>query len=509
MRENPQPKSRLSRNPLVILAAAVIVALTLWVGWGVWQEVRANGGLSAGQAAAVAGSRLESIPTAIGNGIVGLINPEAVTGRPPEPVAVLPTPEPTATPVPTPTPPPTATPIRNTPTPLPTVDCITPTATPQPTPDATAVPTAEIYSVIDPATGVMAELTKAQLEEFNRSGQLPGAAVADAADPSAELAVSLAADAELPQWREYMLALINAARQEAGLSPVALGNNDAAQQHATAMLEHNFVGHWSMDGLPPYARYTRAGGVNYVSENTAGSVLQEGLTYRPHTPQESIDNLHQGFMRSPRHRANILNPWHKEVNLGLACSEFACSVAQHFAGDYVEFSAAPAISPEDNGLSFAGSLKEGFILESVQVWYDRPPHPLTLGQLDVTHSYNEGERPATFLLKPAPAGCFYSAAALAPVAFRWNAATNPYDVPPEQSRVISTIQLRPPLYPKSRLVPWTQTDQWQVDGPDFAVAANLSATLAEFGPGIYTVYILGVKDGEKVALTNYSIFVER
>ena len=501
---NPKP---IYRNPLVILAAVVIIALTLWVGWGVWQDSRENGGLAAGTAAATAGTRLQFIPTAIGNGIVGLINPEAVAGRPPEPVAALPTPEPTATPAPTATPPPTATPIRDTPTPLPTVDCVTPTATPPPPPAATAAPNTEIYSVIDPASGVMAELTKAQLAEFNRTGQLPGAAAADAANPAAAGAASLPADSGLPQWRQYMLALINAARQEAGLSPVALGSNDAAQQHAAAMLEHNFVGHWSQDGLPPYARYTRAGGVNYVRENTAGSVLQEGLTYRAHTPQESIDSLHQGFMRSPRHRENILNPWHKQVNLGIACSDFSCSVAQHFAGDYVEFSAEPVISPENNALSFAGSLKDGFTMESVQVWYDRPPHPLTLGQLDVTHSYNEGERPATFLLKPAPAGCFYSAAALAPAPFRWDAATNPYDVPPEQSRTLSTIQLRPPLYPKSRLVPWTQTERWQVEGADFAVAADLSETLAEFGPGIYTVYILGRKDGEKIALTNYSIFV--
>ena len=47
----------------------------------------------------------------------------------------------------------------------------------------------------------------------------------------------------------YMLELINTQRDRAGLNPVTLGTNTAAQIHAEAALENCFSSHWGIDGI--------------------------------------------------------------------------------------------------------------------------------------------------------------------------------------------------------------------------------------------------------------------
>ena len=169
---------------------------------------------------------------------------------------------------------------------------------------------------------------------------------------------------------------------------------------------------------------------------------------------------------------------------------------------------------EPNGmLSFAGALEGGFTLHSVQVWYDQPPHPLTLGQLDATYSYLVGQEPATFLLKPAPPGTYWSATDLLPVVYTWTAGIDPYTVDPNQPRIARSISGIPfprpiPLSPpKIALVPWTVADTWQLSSSAFEIKADISAVIDEHGPGVYTVVIFGDHSGEKIPLTNYSVFV--
>ena len=70
-----------------------------------------------------------------------------------------------------------------------------------------------------------------------------------------------------------MLELINIAREDAGVPPVALGDNDAAQLHAESALANCFGSHWGIDGLKPYMRYSLAGGYQSNGENGLGPRL--------------------------------------------------------------------------------------------------------------------------------------------------------------------------------------------------------------------------------------------
>ena len=73
------------------------------------------------------------------------------------------------------------------------------------------------------------------------------------------------------ELKQYMLELINEERAAVGLSPVSLGDNIAAQIHAESSLENCFSGHWGIDGLKPYMRYSLAGGYQSNGESGLGS----------------------------------------------------------------------------------------------------------------------------------------------------------------------------------------------------------------------------------------------
>ena len=60
-------------------------------------------------------------------------------------------------------------------------------------------------------------------------------------------------------------------------------------------------------------------------------------------------------MSSPGHRRNILDRWHKKVNIGLAWDRFNFSAIQE--GDYVEYDLLPEITK--GKLSFSGHTKNG------------------------------------------------------------------------------------------------------------------------------------------------------
>jgi len=254
----------------------------------------------------------------------------------------------------------------------------------------------------------------------------------------ADEAPASAASIELADLKNHMLELINGDRQANGLDLVTLGDNPAAQEHAEEMLANGYLSHWGMGGMKPYMRYTLAGGVNYEGENASGVITSSWLDVfaRAIFPEEQLQETQQGFMESPGHRRNIVDPLHKKVNLGISCNRTTCAVVQQFAGEYVKFSEKPAIV--DGVLVMAGQLDKTYSLNRIQVWYDSPPHPLELGQLDKTYCYDLGT-PAALLREPAPPGTFYPPGL---ERFTWEKCLNPYDVPPKPRGSNQGLKLR-------------------------------------------------------------------
>jgi len=273
---------------------------------------------------------------------------------------------------------------------------------------------------------------------------------------------------------QYALDLINSDRAAAGLSPVVLGTNAAAQIHAQDMFDYYYIAHWGTDGLKPYMRYTLEGGLNYEMENSAYSGWYDTSidpdTYADIDVKQQIYDLEYAMMNDDGptwgHHDNILNSLHTKVNLGIVYDNKRVALVQQFEGDYVEFYQPPVIN--GTTLSLTGRLLEG-TLQNVQICFDEYPEAINATALvnGPYHSYSLGDRIA-YLVPPPPPGQYYS-----------NLGTG---------AVVS--------------------DQWDTsDSGQFMISADIAEALSR-GRGVYTIVISAEMNGKQVQLTNYSIFIK-
>ena len=113
---------------------------------------------------------------------------------------------------------------------------------------------------------------------------------------------------------------MNRERKEQGLS--VLKWNDAlasaAQQHAEEMARHGLVSH-ALAGEPSLAARAAKAGVRFswISENVVQSASAEGA--------------HEQFLKSPNHRANILDTDMDSVGVGVAERHGQLFVVEDFA----------------------------------------------------------------------------------------------------------------------------------------------------------------------------------
>ena len=321
--------------------------------------------------------------------------------------------------------------------------------------------------------------------------------------PDVEVAeISVTASTTLPEIRSELLYLINSERVFAKVPPLNLGFNASAQRHAENMMQYGYRSHWDVHGLTPQMRYTLAGGTNRVRQNIAGpidipvigQIGDEGW-------RAVIRETLQGFMSGAAERANVLDPWHRSVSLGLSCNESQCWVVQQFETAHLEFAKMPAIY--GSRLEMKGRFSQGLGLDAVAVWFHPHPRRLSLGQLDATYRYGFGQRPVSFIRPPAPPGGQYPDSL---VSYAWDTGIDPYTLESGLPR-----SLAPPLaieVAHSAAVPWTTAERWEQEGPTFTLEADLSEVISTHGAGVYTVQIWGKRGQERVPFSNYTIFVQ-
>ena len=311
-----------------------------------------------------------------------------------------------------------------------------------------------------------------------------------------------------------MLELINEERVAAGLNPVVLGDNIAAQLHAESSLENCFSGHWGIDGLKPYMRYTLAGGYQSNGENGRGLdyCIKASDGYSPiGNVKWDVRDAVEGWMDSPGHRRNILTPTHKKVNIGLAWDRYNFMAYQHFEGDYVEYDNQPTINGRILTLSGSVRNRAKFSFEDdlgVQIYYDPPPHPLTRGQLARTYCYDSGRLVAA-LRPPLTGNSFYPEHSFQRT---YNPCPDPYDVDPDAAAPRSHDEAHEfwqEAYDASQaregtshVVPWITASEMKVSGNAFSVKADIGSVPT----GVYTIVVWARIGGEREVVSEYSIF---
>jgi len=296
--------------------------------------------------------------------------------------------------------------------------------------------------------------------------------------------------------------LINVERVLARVAPLSSGSDPSVQQHAHGMMTYGYRSHWDVNGFTPHMRYSMSGGTNRVRQNIAGPISladytegNEGVNWA-----DLAESVHKGLMESHVGRANILDHWHGKVTIGVSCNHTQCWIVQQFESTLLKFSAVPVLS---NGhLAIQGTLVPGLVLEGLAVWHHPYPRPLSLGQLDATYHYDYGQRPVALLRPPLPEGRYYPERA---ATYNWAAGIDPYTLDFRLPRSSS-----PPLpveVERSAAISWVTAIRWEQSGQSFYVSADLSHLVPEVGPGVYTLQVWGRQGEERVALTNYTLFV--
>lgn len=108
------------------------------------------------------------------------------------------------------------------------------------------------------------------------------------------------------QAEQEMFALVNKERVKAGLKSLVWSDKiaETARSHSQDMLENGYFSHENLAGLSPFDRMERNG----IVFKTAG----ENLAYAA-----TVDLAHNGLMRSPGHRANILEVDFGTIGIGV------------------------------------------------------------------------------------------------------------------------------------------------------------------------------------------------
>jgi uncharacterized protein YkwD len=117
-------------------------------------------------------------------------------------------------------------------------------------------------------------------------------------------------DISLSQAKQATLCLLNKERRKRGIRKLRDNGrlNLASQRHANDMSRRHYFEHGDFVGRIKDARYLKGARGYTLGENIAWG------SYDYATPANIVD----GWMHSPGHRANILNPGFHEIGLGIA-----------------------------------------------------------------------------------------------------------------------------------------------------------------------------------------------
>lgn len=330
-----------------------------------------------------------------------------------------------------------------------------------------------------------------------------------------------------------MLELTNAERAKHGAPAVRLGDNRSPQIHAEHALNNCYLSHWDRWGLKPIYRYALTGGDQYAAENAAGISYcpKSSDNYRinwPHLWQSEVRETVAGWIGSPGHLRNLIDPRHTVMHAGIAVGKYNSSMVQVFSGDYVIWTERPSIS--EAVLTLSGEMQGAFYDERddyalITVGYHPQTQPLTTGQLAGTYC-SEPDISVGNLLKPLSAGWYYTDPETGHRYTDYTTYTvensqciDPYELPADRPTPASweaasaqhraTVEL-------SYATPDEQSAAYEIvsdlldissDGRRFSVRANLSPLLSHYGPGIYTVTIWATTpDGEPNPVAQYPIW---
>ena len=239
----------------------------------------------------------------------------------------------------------------------------------------------------------------------------------------------------------YALELINLDRQASGFQPVSLSTADSGQRHADEMLKNHYFSHWDTNGWKPCMRYTFSGGQGAVQENiafTSGKFnVKEEIKKHEHNMMYDDAGSNWG------HRDIILDPFHNRVSIGIAYDDDDFYFVQDFESCYVLWS---TLFLSDQVRMQGTILKSNLSISHVAIHFDSVA-PLTSQQLSgAPHNGVCGQ--GKYVGSVGPSGLKDAAGGMTIIA-----------------------------------------ESWSKMGQTFDLAFDISPAFAQYGRGVYTLYL--------------------
>ena len=321
---------------------------------------------------------------------------------------------------------------------------------------------------------------------------------------------------ELGELKQFMLELTNAERAKYDAPALRLGDNASPQIHAERGLENCYSSHWDLWGFKPLYRYALAGGDQYADENGSGIDYcpKAGDNYRVNYPRywrDEVRDAVDGWINSPGHHRNLIDPAHTVMHAGIAIGKYGNSnIVQVFSGDYLIWGNRPAISSAT--LTASGQMHGAFYDEDdnyvlATIEYHPPTHRLTAGQLVGTYCLEVDIRVGK-LFEPLDEGWYYTDPDTGREYTDYTSYTsensqcvNPYELPADRPTPTSwkeasaqhaaAIELAGAMPDEESVAYAIVSEMLDVssDGRAFNIRADLSPILSHYGPGIYTLTI--------------------
>ena len=199
---------------------------------------------------------------------------------------------------------------------------------------------------------------------------------------------------------------INADRAGAGLGPVLWDEKAAslARAYTRQQITDGTVGHFLLDGVPPYARLSRSGDLAANSENAAAFMTSSGHLWDSPKDLAILGEKEMLHEKPPNdgHRRAILDPLATHVGVGWALEGGDFRLAEEFTTRGYDSLRVVRVGADGSSIRVRGKALDRRKLDFVSVAVQPFPSRLTREQVNSRHSYSYPD--PTWALLPAASG---------------------------------------------------------------------------------------------------------
>jgi uncharacterized protein YkwD len=192
--------------------------------------------------------------------------------------------------------------------------------------------------------------------------------------------------------REHALLLINRDRAAHGLRPLQLDPiaSAVAQRFSERQIADQTIGHFTLDGVPPYMRYSFAGGNDGMSENSVA--WSASYDFTDSMIPDLISRSHATMMsqRPPRdgHRKALLEPHATHAGIGLAWKEGEFRLTEIFVRRNIRWTREiPRVARLSDRLVVSGQVREGLSVRAASVYFEPFPRPMKREVVNALEDY--------------------------------------------------------------------------------------------------------------------------